>query len=54
MLKRLGLEYFDLLLIYCPIGDYCEAWKDMEKAVEAGKIKSFGLSNFKKSILMIF
>ena len=46
MLKRLDLPYVDLLLIHWPIGDYCGAWKDMEKAVEAGKVKSIGLSNF--------
>ena len=46
MLKRLNLDYVDLLLIHWPVGDYCGAWKDMEKAVETGKIKSIGLSNF--------
>ena len=46
MLKRLDVSYIDLLLIHWPIGDYCGAWKDMEKAVEAGKVKSIGLSNF--------
>ena len=51
MLKRLNLPYLDLLLIHWPVGDYCGAWKDMEKAVEAGKIKSIGLSNFKKKNL---
>ena len=51
MLKRLNLPYLDLLLIHWPVGDYCGAWKDMEKAVEAGKINSIGLSNFKKPYL---
>jgi len=46
MLKRLNLAYVDLLLIHWPIGDYIGAWKDMEKAVEDGKVKSIGLSNF--------
>ena len=46
MLKRFKLDYVDLLLIHWPIGDYIGAWKDMEKAVEAGKVKSIGLSNF--------
>ena len=46
MLKRFKLDYVDLLLIHWPIGDYIGAWKDMEKAVEQGKIKSIGLSNF--------
>ena len=51
MLKRLDLAYLDLLLIHWPVGDYCGAWKDMEKAVEAGKVKSIGLSNFTKKYL---
>ena len=51
MLKRFKLDYIDLLLIHWPVGDYCGAWKDMEKAVEAGKLKSIGLSNFKKKYL---
>ena len=46
MLKRLDVSYIDLLLIHWPIGDYCGAWKDMEKAVQEGKVKSIGLSNF--------
>ena len=46
MLKRLNVSYLDLLLIHWPIGDYCGAWKDMEKAVQEGKVKSIGLSNF--------
>ena len=46
MLKRFKLDYVDLLLIHWPIGDYIGAWKDMEKAVEEGKLKSIGLSNF--------
>ena len=46
MLKRLNQEYVDLLLIHWPLGDYIGAWKDMEKAVQEGKVKSIGLSNF--------
>ena len=46
MLKRLDTPYIDLLLIHWPFGDYIAAWKEMEKAVKDGKIKSIGLSNF--------
>ena len=47
MLKRLDVSYVDLLLIHWPLGDYVSTWKEMEKAVEEGKVKSIGLSNFK-------
>ena len=46
MLKRLDTPYLDLLLIHWPFGDYVNAWKEMEKKVKEGKIKSIGLSNF--------
>ena len=46
MLKRLNVSYLDLLLIHWPIVDYCVDWKDMEKEVQEGKVKSIGLSNF--------
>lgn len=46
MLKRLQTDYIDLLLLHQPFGDYFGAWKDMEKAVAQGKVKSIGLSNF--------
>lgn len=46
MLARLGLEYIDLLYVHQPMGDWRGAWRDMEKAVEQGKVRSLGLSNF--------
>lgn len=46
MLARLGVEYLDLLLLHQPFGDVLGAWKDMERAVELGKIRSLGISNF--------
>ena len=46
MLKRFGFNYIDLVLIHHPINDYIGAWKDLEKAVDQGKIRSIGLSNF--------
>lgn len=36
MLGRLQLDYIDLLYVHQPVGDFVGAWKDMEKAVEAG------------------
>lgn len=46
MLDRLGIEYIDLLYLHQPMGDWRGAWRDMEKAVELGKVRSLGLSNF--------
>ena len=46
MLQRLDTNYIDLLLLHQQFGDYLGAWKDMEKAVKDGRVKSIGLSNF--------
>jgi diketogulonate reductase-like aldo/keto reductase len=46
MLERLNLKYLDLLLLHQQVGDYLAAYKEMEKAVEQGKVRSIGLSNF--------
>ena len=45
-LSRLGTDYIDLLFLHQPVGDYVGAYKAMERAVKAGKVKSLGLSNF--------
>ena len=51
MLARLGTDYIDLLLLHQQFGDYLGAWKDMEKAVRAGKVRSIGISNFESERL---
>ena len=51
MLARLQTDYIDLLLLHQQFGDYLGAWKDMEKAVAEGKVKSIGLSNFESERL---
>ncbi|MEZ0494425.1 aldo/keto reductase [Kineococcus sp. TBRC 1896] len=56
-LSTMGLDYVDLLLIHAPQpwddfrgGDYSEgnrqAWKAMEEALQAGKVRAIGVSNF--------
>lgn len=44
-LKKLGLDYLDLYLIHQPYGAVDEAWRAMEEAQKAGKIRSIGVSN---------
>lgn len=46
MLKRMQLDYIDLLYVHQPVGDFIGAWKDMEKAVAMGKVRALGISNF--------
>lgn len=45
-LRELGTDYIDLYLIHMPFGDSFNAWRAMEKAVQAGKIRAIGVSNF--------
>lgn len=56
-LNKLGLDYIDLMLIHAPQpwddfrgGDYAEgnreAWRALEEAHQAGKLRSIGVSNF--------
>lgn len=46
-LKRLGLNYIDLMILHHsqPRNDV-DAYKSMERAVKAGKLRSIGLSNY--------
>lgn len=54
-LEKLGLEYIDLYLIHWPNpiayrdnwkAANAESWRAMEEAVEVGKIRAIGVSNF--------
>ncbi|MYR46393.1 aldo/keto reductase [Streptomyces sp. SID5910] len=58
-LRKLGIEYIDLMLIHSPQpwddfrgGDYAEgnraAWRALEEAHQAGRIRSIGVSNFQQ------
>ena len=46
MLKRLGLEYIDLVLLHFPYKNYLDAYKELEAECEKGRIKNIGISNF--------
>lgn len=45
-LKRLGMDYVDLLLIHQPFGDYYGSYRAMERAYREGKARAIGVSNF--------
>ena len=45
-LKRLDVDYVDLLLLHQPYNDTFGAWRAMEELLEAGKVRSIGVSNF--------
>ncbi len=45
-LERLGLDYVDLLLLHHSAANDEHAYQAMERGVNAGKIRSIGLSNF--------
>ncbi|RSX49111.1 2,5-diketo-D-gluconic acid reductase [Bifidobacterium castoris] len=45
-LRKIGLDYLDLYLLHQPYGDVAGAWRALEEAQQAGKIRSIGVSNF--------
>ena len=57
-LRRLGLDYVDLILIHCPqpwalfrgrrrfFKENIEVWRALEDAYKEGKVRSIGVSNF--------
>ena len=49
MLKRLDLEYIDLVLLHFPFNDYLGAYRELEEEYEKGHIKNIGISNFEDS-----
>lgn len=53
-LEKTGLEYLDLYLLHQAMKDYFSAWRAMEDAYKAGKLKAIGVSNFYAHILTNF
>ena len=46
MLRRLNLDYIDLVYPHQPAGDVKAGWRNLEKAVKQHKVRALGLSNF--------
>lgn len=45
-MKKLQVEYLDLVLIHWPFANYYAAWRDLEALYAEGKIRAIGVSNF--------
>lgn len=45
-LRKLQLDYIDLVLLHQPFNDYYGAYRALEDLYEEGKIKAIGISNF--------
>ena len=50
-LKRLNLDYADLILLHQPMGDYFAAYRGITKAYKEGLAKAIGVANFYPAIL---
>ena len=45
-LKRLDVDYIDLMILHQPAGDIVRGYKNLERYYKAGKLKAIGISNF--------
>lgn len=45
-LKKLRTDYVDLFLVHQPFNDYYGAYRALEDAYKAGKVRAIGVSNF--------
>ena len=45
-MKKLKVDYLDLMLLHQPFSDYYGAYRALEDLYEEGKIKAIGVSNF--------
>ena len=45
-LRKLGTDYIDLMLLHQPFGDRYGAYRALEEAYKAGKLRAIGVSNF--------
>ncbi|MCS9990415.1 aldo/keto reductase [Weissella confusa] len=52
--ELLGTDYLDLVLLHHPIGDIWGAWRALEEAYKAGRIRAIGVSNFSPALMTQF
>ena len=53
-LEKSGTDFIDLLLLHQPFGDIFGAWRAMEEAQKAGKVRALGVANFQADHLVNF
>lgn len=53
-LQNLATDYIDLYLLHQPYGDVIGAWRALEEAKEAGRIRSIGISNQTPNLMRRF
>ena len=53
-LKRLDMDYADLILLHQPMSDYFAAYRGITKAYKEGLAKAIGVANFYPAILTNF
>lgn len=51
---RLGIDYADMVIIHHPVGNYYACYETFEKAIQEGKARSIGLSNFSQTQIQSF
>ena len=45
-MRKLQVDYIDLMLIHQPLGDYYAAYRALEDLYKEGKLRAIGISNF--------
>ena len=45
-MRKLGVDYIDLMLLHQPFGDYYGAYRALEDLYDEGKLRAIGISNF--------
>ncbi len=53
-MRKLQVEYLDLVLLHWPFGNTYSAWRDLEELYGEGKIRAIGISNFEPAMIVDF